>query len=64
MILTEFLSPKKNEMWAWARQMGVVHAIVKCAPELTGRAAPDDLDALRRMQRELQDEGWTLHGLE
>ncbi len=64
MLLTEFLPAKPHRLWRLARQMGIRHAIVKAAPELTGRPPPWDIDALRAIQRDLADAGLVLRGLE
>lgn len=62
--LTEFLPAQPNQLWALARQMGIRHAICKCAPELTGLNPPWDMDALRTIQRRFAEAGFTLYGLE
>jgi len=64
MILAEFLPARSHRLWALSRQIGVTHAIVKCVPELTGRAAPDDRDALASIVRDFSDAGLTVTGLE
>ncbi len=64
MILADFLPAKPDRSWDLARQMGVKHAICKCAPELTGLKAPDDIDSLRTIQRRFANAGLTLYGLE
>ena len=64
MILTEFLPPRPHILWQYARQMGIRHAIVKCAPELTGLKPPWDLDSLRAIQKSFADAGLNIHGLE
>ncbi len=64
MILTEFLPAKPDLSWNLALQVGVHHAVCKCAPELTGLPAPDDFDALHTVQRRLGNAGITLYGLE
>jgi mannonate dehydratase len=64
MILAEFLPAKRDRSWDYARQLGVTHVIVKCAPELTGLNPPWDIDALRTIQRRFADEGLTVIGLE
>lgn len=64
MKLAEFLPAKPSRMWDLARQVGVRHAICKCAPELTGLNPPWDIDALRTIQRRFADAGFTLHGFE
>ena len=64
MIITEFLPARPSRLWDWCRQLGVTHAICKCAPELTGLPAPWDIDALRTIHRRFADSGLVLHGLE
>lgn len=64
MLLTDFLPAKKNSMWNLALQMGVRHAIVKAAPELTGLKPPWDRDALATVQRNFDEAGITVAGLE
>lgn len=64
MILADFLPAKPDRSWDLARQVGVTHAICKCAPELTGLPAPDDLEALRAIRDRFAAAGLTLHGLE
>lgn len=64
MKLAEFLPATPDRSWQLARQLGVRHAICKCAPELTGLQAPDDIDSLRTIQRRFADGGFTLAGLE
>jgi D-mannonate dehydratase len=50
MILADFLPATPDRSWQLARQLGVTHAICKCAPELTGLPAPDNLAALRTIR--------------
>lgn len=64
MILADFLPARPDRSWALARQIGVNHAICKCAPELTGLSAPDDIDALRAIRDRFAEGGLTLFGLE
>lgn len=64
MRLADFLPAIPDRSWQLARQLGVRHAICKCAPELTGLKAPDDFDSLRTIQRRFADAGFTLAGLE
>jgi mannonate dehydratase len=64
MVIAEFLPAKPNRLWEFSSQMGVRHAICKCAPELTGQKAPDDFDALRIIQERFAERGFTLAGLE
>ncbi|MBC2602202.1 mannonate dehydratase [Puniceicoccus vermicola] len=64
MILADFLPAEPDRSWKLAQQVGVTHAIVKAAPELTGLQAPDDLDALRTVQKRFADAGFQLIGME
>ncbi|MBC8039824.1 MAG: mannonate dehydratase [Opitutaceae bacterium] len=64
MILADFLPAAPDRSWQLARQLGVTHAICKCAPELTGLPAPDHLDALRTIRDRFAASGFTLYGLE
>lgn len=64
MKLAEFLPARPNRLWELARQMGVRHAIVKAAPELTGKNPPWDIDSLRAIQSRFAEAGFALYGLE
>ena len=64
MIFTEFLPAKPHRLWKLARQMGVTHAIVKAAPELTGLNPPWDKSVLASIQAQFVAEGLTVQGLE
>lgn len=64
MIVSEFLPATPNRLWDFSSQMGVRHAICKCAPELTGLKAPDDFDALRTIHERFSGRGFNLIGLE
>ena len=64
MILADFLPARPDRSWDYARQCGVTHAIVKCAPELTGLNPPWDLESLSTIQRRFADAGITVVGLE
>ncbi len=64
MILTEFLPANPDKSWKLAQQVGVTHAIVKAAPELTGLKPPWDIDSLRTIQERFKHAGFTLAGLE
>ena len=64
MKLTLLLPAQPDDSWIYAKQCGVTHAVVKAAPELSGLSAPDDLDALREVQRRFAEAGITLVGLE
>ncbi len=64
LTLAEFLPATPHRLWQLARQVGVNHAVVKCAPELTGLPAPDDLEALATITRRLAEAGITVVGLE
>lgn len=59
------LPPRYDERkWMIARQIGVQYAITKAIPELSGKAAPYDFNALRSIKEEFADAGFTLYGLE
>ena len=64
MILADFLPVGPDRSWQLARQVGVNHAICKCAPELTGLPAPDDLGTLRTFRDRFSEAGLKLIGLE
>jgi len=64
MILADFLPPKRDRSWDYARQVGVTHAIARCHPRDTGLNPPWDRDALRTVQRNFAEAGITLIGLE
>ncbi|MEO7599220.1 MAG: mannonate dehydratase, partial [Opitutus sp.] len=64
MILADFLPATPDRSWDLARQVGITHVICKCAPELTGLPAPDDLPTLRRIRDRFADAGLKLIGLE
>lgn len=64
MIVAEFLPATPDRLWDLAAQVGVRHAICKCAPELTGLQAPDDFASLQIIRDRFADRGFTLAGLE
>jgi mannonate dehydratase len=64
MHLIEFVPPRPHRLWALCRQMGVSDVVVKCAPELTGRAAPWDRDALAATVSDLAEAGLRAVALE
>ena len=64
MKIAEFLPAIPNRLWDLTAQIGVTHAICKCAPDLTGLKAPDDLESLRIIQERFAERGFTLAGLE
>ncbi|MEO6003934.1 MAG: mannonate dehydratase [Opitutus sp.] len=64
MILADFLPATPDRSWDLARQVGVTHAVCKCAPELTGLPAPDQIDTLRTIQQRFTSGGFKLLGLE
>jgi len=64
MTIADFLPAQPDRSWKFARQVGITHAIVKAAPELTGLKPPSDLDALRVIQRRFEEGGFMLGGLE
>lgn len=64
MILCDFLPPRRDRSWDYAKQVGVTHAIVRCHPRDTGLTPPYDLDALRTVQANFAAAGITVVGLE
>lgn len=64
MFLIEFLPPRRHALWDLARQMGVAHAVVKAAPELTGHPPPYERGVLECLQHDLREADLTLLGLE
>lgn len=64
MILCDFLPPKRDRSWDYARQVGVTHAIVRCHPRDTGLAPPYDIESLRQVQQNFAAAGITVLGLE
>lgn len=64
MFLAEFLPAQPHVLWKHSLQMGITHAIVKCAPELTGLNPPWDYDVLARVVQTFSDAGLTVIGLE
>lgn len=64
MKIAEFLPAIPNRLWDLAAQIGVRHAICKCAPDLTGLKAPDDFESLRVIHERFAERGFTLAGLE
>lgn len=64
MILCDFLPPRRDRSWDYARQVGVTHAIVRCHPRDTGLPPPYDSEALRAVQRAFAEAGLTVLGLE
>lgn len=64
MILADFLPAAPDRSWLLARQVGISHAICKCAPELTGLPAPDRPDVLRTIRDRFAEGGFKLIGLE
>ena len=64
MQLCMLLPPKPDRRWALARQMGITHAITKCAPELTGEDPPHVPGVLERTVRRFADAGFSVIGLE
>ena len=63
MILTDFLPAKPDLSWKLAQQIGVTHAVCKCAPDLTGLPPPWKMDTLRTIQQRFTEGGFTLLGL-
>ena len=62
--LTMMILPTVDRRWALARQMGVTDAIAKLAPELTGKPAPYDYDALKSEVDRYAEAGFRIGGLE
>jgi mannonate dehydratase len=62
--LTMMVLPEPDRRWALARQMGVTEAIAKLAPDLTGKPAPDNHDALRSEVDRYAEAGFRIIGLE
>ncbi len=60
-----FLPFEPDRRWELARQAGATHAIVKLAPDLTGRKSPaDSIDVLAEAKRRFHDAGFVLEALE
>ena len=64
MKIAEFLPAIPNQLWDLSAQIGVSHAICKCAPDLTGLKAPDDFESLRVIHERFAERGFKLAGLE
>lgn len=64
MHLIEFVPPIPHRLWALCCQMGITEVVVKCAPELTGRKPPWDLDSLAATVEELARAGLKVVALE
>ncbi len=64
MILVDFLPAREDRSWTLARQVGITHAIVKCAPELTGLNPPWDPTTIATIQTRFADAGFTIAGFE
>jgi mannonate dehydratase len=64
MRLSMLLKPVPDRSWALAAQMGVMAAISKFAPELTGGEAADMPGVLDRGRARFAEAGFTLVGLE
>jgi len=64
MKLCVYLPFEPDRRWKLARQAGVECAVVKLAPDLTGRAPPSRIDVLAEAKRRFNDAGFELFGLE
>lgn len=64
MFLIEFLPPRRHQLWALTRQMGITHCVVKAAPEVTGLPPPWQPGVLEKIHHDLADAGIALIGLE
>ena len=59
-----FFGNKHDEKLQLCRQMGIEHAIVKLAPELTGQLPPWDYESFARSKAIYEEQGFELAGLE
>lgn len=59
-----FLPPEPCLKWQIARQIGVEYAVVKAAPELTGKLPPWDFDSLQQIKQQFDDSGFKIYALE
>ena len=59
-----FFGNKPDEKWQLCKQMGINHAIVKLAPEITGQPPIYDLDSFSRSVEIFQRHGLAVAGLE
>lgn len=65
MKFTMLLPPKLDQRkWTLAKQIGINYVITKAMPELSGKPAPYHPDALRQIQSEFAEAGFSLYGLE
>ena len=65
MKLSLLLPPKYDERkWTLARQIGINYAITKAMPDLSGRKAPYDFEALKAIKEDFKNAGFELVGLE
>ena len=65
MKLCMLLPPKYDaRKWTLARQVGVNYAITKAMPELSGKEAPYQFEALKSIKEDFAGAGFQLYGLE
>lgn len=64
MFLLEFLPAREHKMWAYCRQMGIKHCVVKADPSLTGLPPPWESGVLKQLQTNFLNAGINLYGLE
>jgi mannonate dehydratase len=65
MKLSMLLPPKYDaRKWTLARQVGVNYAITKAMPELSGKEAPYQFEALKSIKEDFANAGFQLYGLE
>ena len=65
MKFSMLIPPKYEERkWSLARQVGIRYAITKAMPELSGKPAPYNLNALKAIKEEFKESGFDLYGLE
>jgi mannonate dehydratase len=65
MKLSLLLPPSYDERkWTLARQIGIKYVITKAMPELSGRPAPYNFEALKSIKMDFNKAGFELYGLE
>lgn len=64
MKLGLFLPACPDIKWELARQLGIKHAIVKAAPELTGQLPPWDFSSLKTIRDRFTEQGFKVSALE
>ncbi|MGK7394379.1 MAG: mannonate dehydratase, partial [Candidatus Cyclobacteriaceae bacterium M3_2C_046] len=65
MKFSMLLPPVPDERkWTLARQIGINYAITKAAPDLSGKPAPYNFEALQSIKDDFSQAGFQLYGLE